>query len=72
MDLVSKLRRKDAGAFAPGHRTAQLPAFLPKVQEGKHHQRPKLSCYKNQSSAGRKAERTDPAAPFGTAEEHIP
>ena len=54
MDPVSKLRRKNAGAFAPGHRAAQLSAFLPKVQAGEHHQRPKLSCYKNQSSAGRK------------------
>lgn len=54
MDSVSKLQRKNAGAFAPGYRAAQLPAFLPKVQAGEHHQRPKLSRYKNQSSAGRK------------------
>ena len=47
MDPVSKLRRKNAGAFAPGYRAAQLPAFLPKVQAGEHHQCTELSCYGN-------------------------
>ena len=54
MDLVSHLRGKDTRTIAPGHGIAQLSAFLPQVQAGKHHQRAELSCDKNKSSARRK------------------
>lgn len=53
MASLSDLRRKNAAAAPAKDGTKGVPAFLPEVQTGKHHQRAKFQS-RNYPSAGRK------------------